>query len=74
MKRIEDDDRHMSMRVLVEINGGDRLFPGWSMGFVDPATHATKIAKIWPEIEQIVATEGSTSEAVTAALRGFNQR
>jgi hypothetical protein len=65
--KISKDDRHRSLRILMDYNSDERIFPEWAMGYVElGANNETKLKDLIPLIHKDVIKLSNSKQKVLA--------
>lgn len=71
VERIRQDDRNFKLRVLIESEGQNRLFSGWSMAFLDGDLEANSTADLLDLFELCLQSGIGDKVAIPLMVRKF---
>jgi hypothetical protein len=72
--KISLDLRHTKVRTLMTTMDSLRIFPDWSMGFVEGSTEQLKMDELIPLIHEDIIKKEDTRARILSVLRKFNRR
>ena len=71
-QKIEKDDRHRDVKVVLETAADRRIFSAWEMGYLHPRLTKTNVDRLWPMLDRHLTGDKSAQAKILAILEGFN--
>ncbi len=69
--RIEMDSRHQFIVTLLECKSDERLYPNWSMAFVDESKVRGSIVKVFDLLDDVTKGNQDNAEMILPVLKKF---
>lgn len=72
--KIALDLRHSKVRTLMTTTDSVRIFPSWSMGFVEGSSEKLKMEELIPLIHEDIIKQEDSRARIVSVLRKFNKQ
>jgi hypothetical protein len=73
-QKISLDPRHTRIKTLMTFSDSTRMFPQWSMGYVEGTKDNLKLTELIPLIHEEVMKKEDTKSRIISVLRKFNHQ